>query len=95
MFPEYGRGGEATNPLIIQFDIKTSEFKLGPSCKFHHPLNRLDPFVKLTLAGLPRREVDILMKQNAIIFPEVPSYCCYLAYPIILFHKVKLFSHSI
>ena len=56
---EYGRGEEAMDPLIIQFDIKTSEFKLGPSCKFHHPLNRLDPFVKLTLAGLPRREVDI------------------------------------
>lgn len=42
------------------FYIKTGECKFGPSCKFHHPLNRPDPSVKLTLAGLPRREGETI-----------------------------------
>ncbi|KAJ7568497.1 hypothetical protein O6H91_01G034700 [Diphasiastrum complanatum] len=36
------------------FYMKTGECKFGPTCKFHHPLNRFA--VKLTAAGLPRRE---------------------------------------
>lgn len=42
------------------------ECKFGENCKFHHPIDRSAPSlanqallqaVKLTLAGLPRREV--------------------------------------
>ncbi|KAK4343936.1 hypothetical protein RND71_037030 [Anisodus tanguticus] len=46
--------------------MKTGECKFGERCKFHHPLDRSAPVVsakdvqqpnvKLTLAGLPRRE---------------------------------------
>ncbi|XP_049397850.1 zinc finger CCCH domain-containing protein 37-like isoform X1 [Solanum stenotomum] len=46
------------------FYMKTGECKYGEKCKFHHPLDRSasavsdvqQPNVKLTLAGLPRRE---------------------------------------
>ncbi|XP_037495462.1 zinc finger CCCH domain-containing protein 37 [Jatropha curcas] len=47
------------------FYMKTGECKFGERCKFHHPINRSAPTqaeqqaVKLTLAGLPRREVWI------------------------------------
>lgn len=46
--------------------MKTGECKFGENCKFHHPIDRSAPSllkqaqqqaVKLTLAGLPRREV--------------------------------------
>lgn len=48
--------------------MKTGECKYGERCKFHHPIDRSAPTlsaakqasqenVKLTLAGLPRREV--------------------------------------
>nr|TKR74498.1 enhancer of AG-4 1 family protein [Populus alba] len=46
------------------FYMKTGECKFGERCKFHHPIDRSAPTekqiqqqtVKLTLAGLPRRE---------------------------------------
>ncbi|XP_065852808.1 zinc finger CCCH domain-containing protein 37 isoform X2 [Euphorbia lathyris] len=46
------------------FYMKTGECKYGERCRFHHPLDRSAPsakqveqqIVKLTLAGLPRRE---------------------------------------
>ncbi|KAI5579142.1 hypothetical protein BDE02_08G071800 [Populus trichocarpa] len=46
------------------FYMKTGECKFGETCKFHHPIDRSAPTakqtepqtVKLTLAGLPRRE---------------------------------------
>lgn len=51
----------------LQFYMKTGECKFGERCKFHHPLDRSSPVtssmegqqqnVKLSLAGLPRREV--------------------------------------
>jgi len=56
------KGGHALDALAspgepeCTFYIKIGECKFGPSGKFHHPLNRPDPSVKLTLAGLPRRE---------------------------------------
>lgn len=46
--------------------MKTGECKFGDRCRFHHPFDRAAPTlaeqtsqesVKLTLAGLPRREV--------------------------------------
>jgi hypothetical protein len=46
--------------------MKMGECKFGENCKFHHPIDRSAPSlsnqalqqtVKLTLAGLPRREV--------------------------------------
>lgn len=44
--------------------MKTGQCKFGDKCKFHHPLDRSavgsdgkKQTVKLTLAGLPRREV--------------------------------------
>jgi len=46
--------------------MKTGQCKFGERCKFHHPIDRsapnasvaqVQPNVKLTLAGLPRREV--------------------------------------
>lgn len=50
--------------------MKTGECKYGERCKFHHPLDRSAPVVsakdvqqpnvKLTLAGLPRREVQFI-----------------------------------
>uniref|UniRef100_A0A0D6QT75 C3H1-type domain-containing protein n=1 Tax=Araucaria cunninghamii TaxID=56994 RepID=A0A0D6QT75_ARACU len=36
--------------------MKTGECKFGPTCKFNHPVNRLETPAKLTPAGLPRRE---------------------------------------
>ena len=52
--------------VVHQFYMKTGECKFGERCKFHHPLDRSAPVVsakdvqqpnvKLTLAGLPRRE---------------------------------------
>lgn len=45
--------------------MKTGDCKFGERCKFHHPIDRSAPKqaaqhnVKLTLAGLPRREVYI------------------------------------
>eukprot|EP01018_Ginkgo_biloba_P023789 Gb_15324 [translate_table: standard] len=71
VLPEYGLGGHPVPPQVhpvppqrpgqpeCVFYMKTGECKFGALCKFHHPLNRLDPSqsnVKLTLAGLPRRE---------------------------------------
>lgn len=51
----------------FQFYMKTGECKFGETCKYHHPIDRSAPTakqtesltVKLTLAGLPRREVWI------------------------------------
>jgi Zinc finger C-x8-C-x5-C-x3-H type (and similar) len=50
--------------FFIQFYMKTGQCKFGEICKFHHPLDRAavgsngrKQTVKLTLAGLPRREV--------------------------------------
>jgi len=45
--------------------MKNGECKFGENCKFHHPIDRFEKTrrpsqeqnVKLTLAGLPRREV--------------------------------------
>ncbi|KAG5570464.1 hypothetical protein H5410_060230 [Solanum commersonii] len=50
--------------IECDFYMKTGECKYGEKCKFHHPLDRSasavsdvqQPNVKLTLAGLPRRE---------------------------------------
>ncbi|PHT52801.1 Zinc finger CCCH domain-containing protein 37 [Capsicum baccatum] len=52
--------------IECDFYMKTGECKYGERCKFHHPLDRSAPVVsakdvqqpnvKLTLAGLPRRE---------------------------------------
>ncbi|CAN4096942.1 unnamed protein product [Withania somnifera] len=52
--------------IECDFYMKTGECKYGERCKFHHPLDRSAPLVsangvqqpnvKLTLAGLPRRE---------------------------------------
>lgn len=56
--------------VLYQFYMKTGECKYGEKCKFHHPLDRSasavsvkdvqQPNVKLTLAGLPRREVPFI-----------------------------------
>lgn len=56
--------------LMLQYYMKTGECKFGELCKFHHPIDRSavalstpkavpvqEANVKLTLAGLPRREV--------------------------------------
>lgn len=52
--------------MECDFYMKTGECKFGEKCKFHHPIDRSAPTlstveaqqqsVKLTLAGLPRRE---------------------------------------
>ena len=52
--------------------MKTGECKFGEKCKFHHPIDRSaatlstkeaqQQNVKLTLAGLPRREVSCFSK---------------------------------
>ncbi|KAF8412618.1 hypothetical protein HHK36_000587 [Tetracentron sinense] len=53
--------------IECDFYMKTGECKFGERCKFHHPIDRsaptpsmtkqaLEQNVKLTLAGLPRRE---------------------------------------
>jgi hypothetical protein len=59
------RPGEAD----CSFFLKTGECSFGPTCRFNHPPNRVPSVVsrpssiaaaasvKLTLAGLPRREV--------------------------------------
>ncbi|KAF5204366.1 Zinc finger ccch domain-containing protein [Thalictrum thalictroides] len=57
--------------IECDFYMKTGECKFGESCKFHHPIDRSAPMpsttnqpvqqnVKLTLAGLPRREGTII-----------------------------------
>ncbi|KAA8527213.1 hypothetical protein F0562_008558 [Nyssa sinensis] len=56
--------------MECDFYMKTGECKFGERCKFHHPINRSAPTlstkddqqqnVKLTLAGLPRREGAII-----------------------------------
>ncbi|TMW94627.1 hypothetical protein EJD97_009999 [Solanum chilense] len=56
--------------VACDFYMKTGECKYGEKCKFHHPLDRSasavsvkdvqQPNVKLTLAGLPRREGAVL-----------------------------------
>lgn len=49
--------------FTLQYYMKTGECKFGDRCKFHHPIDRLttneasQQAIKLTLAGLPRREV--------------------------------------
>lgn len=53
--------------FVFKYYMKTGICKFGNSCKFHHPIDRSAPTasaiespqhnVKLTLAGLPRREV--------------------------------------
>ncbi|XP_052207309.1 zinc finger CCCH domain-containing protein 37 [Diospyros lotus] len=55
--------------IECDYYMKTGECKFGERCKFHHPFDRLAPSlsineaqpqnVKLTLAGLPRREGSI------------------------------------
>lgn len=52
--------------LHFQYYMKTGECKFGDRCKFDHPIDRSAPTakqaqqtVKLTLAGLPRREVQV------------------------------------
>lgn len=60
-------------PLIqctmFQFYMKTGVCKFGERCRFHHPIDRSAPSqsdsaaqqaVKLTPAGLPRREVCLV-----------------------------------
>ncbi|XP_038888752.1 zinc finger CCCH domain-containing protein 37 isoform X3 [Benincasa hispida] len=48
--------------IECDFYMKTGDCKFGERCKFHHPIDRSAPkqgaqqTVKLTLAGLPRRE---------------------------------------
>ncbi|KAJ6822477.1 zinc finger CCCH domain-containing protein 8 [Iris pallida] len=52
--------------MECDFYMKTGHCKFGETCKFHHPVDRMapaasvpkqaEPNVKLTLAGLPRRE---------------------------------------
>lgn len=52
--------------LECDFYMKTGQCKFGANCKFHHPADRFaptgsvanqaQPNIKLTLAGLPRRE---------------------------------------
>lgn len=52
--------------------MKTGVCKFGEKCKFHHPIDRSaaktpsQETVKLTLAGLPRREVWILFFHHFI-----------------------------
>ncbi|PIA37561.1 hypothetical protein AQUCO_03000259v1 [Aquilegia coerulea] len=57
--------------IECDFYMKTGECKFGEKCKFHHPVDRSAPMpsmtnqavqqnVKLTLAGLPRREGTII-----------------------------------
>ncbi|XP_024021124.1 zinc finger CCCH domain-containing protein 37 isoform X1 [Morus notabilis] len=56
--------------LECDYYMKTGECKFGERCKFHHPMDRLastqlagqaqQQIVKLTLAGLPRREGSII-----------------------------------
>ncbi|XP_038691478.1 LOW QUALITY PROTEIN: zinc finger CCCH domain-containing protein 37-like [Tripterygium wilfordii] len=45
--------------MECDYYMKTGECKFGERCRFHHPINRSAPAssMKLTLAGLPRREV--------------------------------------
>uniref|UniRef100_A0A1D1Z012 Zinc finger CCCH domain-containing protein 37 n=1 Tax=Anthurium amnicola TaxID=1678845 RepID=A0A1D1Z012_9ARAE len=56
--------------LECDFYMKTGQCKFGERCKFHHPIDRSAPApsmiqqpveqnIKLTLAGLPRREGEI------------------------------------
>ncbi|XP_010260865.1 PREDICTED: zinc finger CCCH domain-containing protein 37 isoform X2 [Nelumbo nucifera] len=54
--------------IECDYYMKTGECKFGERCKFHHPIDRSAPMtkqaqqqnVKLTLAGLPRREGAII-----------------------------------
>ncbi|XP_058095367.1 zinc finger CCCH domain-containing protein 8-like [Magnolia sinica] len=56
--------------MECDFYMKTGECKFGERCKFHHPIDRSAPTpsmmkqvqenVKLTLAGLPRREGAVI-----------------------------------
>ncbi|KAB1212900.1 Zinc finger CCCH domain-containing protein 37 [Morella rubra] len=55
--------------IECDYYMKTGECKFGENCKFHHPIDRSAPSlskaaqqqtVKLTLAGLPRREDAII-----------------------------------
>ena len=53
--------------FLFKYYMKNGTCKYGNNCKFHHPIDRSAPTasatgspqqnVKLTLAGLPRREV--------------------------------------
>ncbi|ONK69920.1 uncharacterized protein A4U43_C05F28230 [Asparagus officinalis] len=54
--------------MACDFYMKTGQCKFGERCKFHHPIDRsapnasvaqVQPNVKLTLAGLPRREGSV------------------------------------
>lgn len=71
--------------------MKTGICKYGERCKYHHPLDRATPSmsklqstVKLTPAGLPRREVCLLFftfihvtkwRSICISFPLVNRFC--------------------
>lgn len=51
--------------------MKNGDCMFGESCKYHHPLDRTakEGSVKLTLAGLPRREVcvyDFMFQNNEV-----------------------------
>lgn len=57
----------------MQYYMKTGVCKFGEKCKFHHPVDRSaakpssQETVKLTLAGLPRREVWIFLFNHFIL----------------------------
>lgn len=60
----------------VQYYMKTGVCKFGENCRFHHPIDRSAPTasvkesvqqnVKLTLAGLPRREVSSAFYGNLV-----------------------------
>lgn len=63
---------------MSQYYMKTGECKFGERCKYHHPIDRSTPTLstvsqvqqettKLTLAGLPRREVCITFVQMILL----------------------------
>lgn len=69
--------------------MKSGECKFGERCKYHHPIDRLAHTllakevllenVKLTLAGLPRREVSVF-KYMLIKNKEDNHICCNISY---------------
>lgn len=87
--------------------MKTGECKYGAQCRFHHPIDRpavalsttkpsQQENVKLTLAGLPRREVWILLYRMVELFTVgiIPSLFI-RGSPALVLRRVLVYSKKI
>lgn len=87
--------------------MKTGECKYGAQCRFHHPIDRPavalsttkpshQENVKLTLAGLPRREVWILLYRMVELFSVgLSQVFLSVGYICLVLRRVPVYSKKI